>query len=114
MSSQERRENWLEHVRRAQREGRSVAAYARSIQVPARILYYWCAVLRREGAECAAERGGQALSAFSAVRVQGSGGSGPSSQSALRLLLPDGVQLQWSNLPNPQWLAAFTRELAQR
>jgi hypothetical protein len=30
MSSQERRENWLEHVRRAQREGRSVAAYGRS------------------------------------------------------------------------------------
>jgi hypothetical protein len=114
MGLQERRESWFEHVRRAQREGRSVAAYARSIQVRPRVLYYWCGVLRREGAEAAEQRAGQALSSFTAVRVEGGSASGPCRESALRLLLPDGVQLQWSGLPNPQWLAAFTRELAQR
>lgn len=114
MGLQARRESWFEHVRRAQREGRSVAAYARSIQVPPRVLYYWCGVLRRERAEAAAQRTGHALSTFTAVRVEGSGGTWPCSDSALRLLLPDGAQLQWLSLPNPQWLAAFTRELAQR
>jgi transposase-like protein len=115
MGLQARRESWFEHVRRAQREGRSVAAYARSIEVAPRVLYYWCGVLRREGAAAAEQRAGQALSSFTAVRVvEGGGTSAPRSESALRLLLPDGVQLQWSGLPNPQWLAAFTRELAQR
>jgi hypothetical protein len=37
MELQARRESWFEHVRRAQRQGRSVAAYARSIQVPPRV-----------------------------------------------------------------------------
>jgi len=111
MSVQDRRERWFDHVRRAQRAGGSVAAYARSIQVPPRVLYYWCNVFRRQGAEAAsAEHGRQAVSTFTAVRVEPSGGPAPCTDSALRLLLPDGVQLQWSSLPSPQWLAAFARD----
>jgi transposase-like protein len=111
MSSRERRERWFDHVRRAQRAGGSVAEYARSIQVAPRVLYYWCDAFRRQGAEAAsAERGRQAMSGFTAVRVEASGTQAPCADSALRLLLPDGAQLQWSNLPSPQWLAAFARE----
>lgn len=111
MSSQERRERWFDHVRRAQRAGGSVADYARSIQVAPRVLYYWCKALRREGAEGAsAGRPRQAVSTFTAVRLEPSNGRAPCSDSALRLLLPDGAQLQWSSLPSPQWLAAFARD----
>ena len=120
MSLRERRDSWFEHVRRAQRAGGSVAAYARSIQVPPRVLYYWCSALRRQGAEAAAAGGGrQAVSTFTAVRVEASGGKDgmrreDQGKSALRLLLPDGGELHWPGLPNPQWLAAFARELSHR
>ena len=108
--SQKRREVWFEHVRRAQRAGVSVASYARSIQVPARVLYYWAGTLRRQGTVAAAAEGSnRAVSTFTAVRVEphepshGAGG-------ALRLSLPGGAELHWPSLPSPQWLAAFVRE----
>ena len=40
------------------------------------MLYYGCGVLRRIGAEAAAERTGAALSPFTAVRVERLGGKG--------------------------------------
>ena len=39
MSQQQKRDIWFEHVRRAQRAGGSLAAYARSIQVAPRVMY---------------------------------------------------------------------------
>jgi len=113
MSLQDRRERWFDHVRRAQRAGGSVAEYARSIQVPPRVLYYWCNVFRRQGA-ASAERRTHAVSTFTAVRVEPSGRQAPCTDSALRLLLPDGAQLHWPSLPSPQWLAAFARDWTAR
>ena len=114
MRRQQKRELWFEHVRRAQRAGGSLAAYARSIQVAPRVMYYWGEAVRRQGMHVtAAPQAKQAVVAsFAAVRVEPVGERMPNSGSALRLVLSSGTELQWPGLPSPQWLAAFARDLA--
>ena len=72
MSQQQKRDIWFEHVRRAQRAGGSLAAYARSIQVAPRVMYYWGEAVRRQGMRVAtAPRAKQSVvPSFAAVRVE--------------------------------------------
>ena len=114
MSQQQKRDIWFEHVRRAQRAGGSLAAYARSIQVAPRVMYYWGEAVRRQVMRVAtAPRAKQSVvPSFAAVRVEPVVERVPNSGSALRLVLSHGSELQWSRLPSPQWLAAFARDLA--
>ena len=114
MSQQQKRDIWFEHVRRAQRAGGSLAAYARSIQVAPRVMYYWGEAVRRRGMRVAtAPRAKQSVvPSFAAVRMEPVGERVPNGGGALRLVLSHGSELQWSSLPSPQWLASFVRDLA--
>ena len=114
MSQQQKRDIWFEHVRRAQRAGGSLAAYARSIQVAPRVMYYWGEAVRRQGMRVAtAPRAKQSVvPSFAAVRVEPVVERVPNSGSALRLELSSGTELRWPSVPNPQWLASFVRDLA--
>ena len=114
MRQEQKREVWFEHVRRAQRAGGSLAAYARSIQVAPRVMYYWGEAVRRQGRRVAlAPQAKQAVvPGFVAVRMGSVGERVPNSGSVLRLVLSQGSELQWASLPSPQWLASFVRDLA--
>ena len=114
MRQEQKRVVWFEHVRRARRAGGSLAAYARSIQVPPRAMYYWGGAVRRQGMRVAlAPQAKQAVvPGFVAVRMEPVGERVPNGGGALRLVLSHGSELQWSSLPSPQWLASFVRDLA--
>lgn len=114
MKQQQKRDIWFEHVRRAQRAGGSWAAYARSIQVAPRVLYYWGEVVRRQGVGAAVAQHTKqvVVRTFAAVRVEPVNVRASNGDGLLRLALPNGAQLHWPSLPSPQWLAAFARDLA--
>ena len=91
----DKRRFWQQHVRQAQSHKGSIANYAQQKQLNVNTLYYWVSVFKTTKPSC--EPIG-----FSAVRL-----SSPAPQYSLQL--SSRVALQFSVLPDPQWLADVCR-----
>jgi len=85
--------HWSEHLKRADSFEGSVAGYAQSQNIPVKNLYRWRNYFRKTAA---AEP--KAKPAFAQVM------SASPADSSLKLTLGN-TQLEFTRLPNPQWLA---------
>jgi len=96
----EKRRFWQQHVHQAQSHSGSLANYAQQQQLNVNTLYYWVSVFKTTKPSC--ETVG-----FSAVRVS-------SSAAQYSLQLPSRLTLQFSVLPDPQWLSDVCRAMDAR
>ena len=97
-------EFWQGHVEAAKREAMPTSDYARLHGVPVKSLYRWQRTLKAVPA--AVPKAGSP-SAFVSVRV--ADGVLPRATSGYTLMLGQGVRLEMSALPSPDWLAALVR-----
>ncbi len=90
---------WQQHVKQAQAHKGSLADYAKQHQLKVNTLYYWVGVFNRS---TRMKKAAIKPIGFSAVHV-----SSPAVQYSLQL--SSRVTLQFSVLPDPQWLADMCR-----
>ena len=95
----EKQHFWQRHALQAQSHKGSLADYAKQHQLKVNTLYYWVGVFNRS---TRTKKAAIKPIGFSAVRV-----SSPAAQYSLQL--SSRVTLQFSVLPDPQWLAELCR-----
>ena len=88
-----RHQFWSDKLQEAEQFDGSLAEYARRHNIPVKKLYQWRSTLRSKTTSVTQE------TRFTRVVSNSSGGV-----AALTLVLPD-AKLQFTNLPDPQWLA---------
>lgn len=94
-------EFWMAHVAASQLETISASEYAKRHDLSVKSLYYWRRKLKKPGKADAALPVGK----FVELRIA-PGGSRPNNCT---LVLPSGLRLEMSALPQPEWLAALVR-----
>jgi hypothetical protein len=94
-------EFWEAHVASARLEGVPSNDYARRHGLSVSALYYWQRKLRKVGDGGAVVQSGK----FVALHLSATG----SHRNDCNLVLPSGLRLEMSALPEPEWLAALGR-----
>ena len=106
-------EFWSEHVAAAKLSGQSGASYAKLQGISAKGLYYWQRKLKPAAPEPIGAGKSAHTSKFIALSVASLAGSGTNTDAQhlcqCSLLLPSGLRLDMSALPDPMWLAAMSR-----
>jgi hypothetical protein len=99
---------WLDHLKRWQKAGVSLAAYARSANIKIHRFYAWKTRLETRGLWKDVES-----VSFLPVRITGASLNAgvPAPPSGLRLSLPEGVVLEFPSLPDPSFLAELLRQV---
>ena len=112
-------EFWSEHVAAAKLSGLSGIAYAKCHSISVKGLYYWQNKLKPATPKPITQSKSAQASKFMALRVADLSGSGSGLNSGSHidaqrlcqcsLLLPSGLRLELSALPDPVWLAEMSR-----
>jgi hypothetical protein len=92
---------WATHVAAARLEVIPASEYAKRHDLAVKSLYYWRRKLNKSDKADAPPQAGK----FVALRIA-PGGSRPNNCT---LVLPSGLRLEMSALPQPEWLAALAR-----
>lgn len=98
-------EFWMAHVAESQREAIPASEYARRHGLAVKSLYYWRRKLKQSDMAGAPE----SASKFVALRIA----PGLSRPNYCTLVLPSGLRLEMSVLPQPEWLAALVHAVPE-
>lgn len=94
-------EFWAGHVASAKLEAISASEYAKRQGISVAALYYW----QRKLKQAAEMDGKEPASKFVSIRIADSVASNRSFSCSL--VLPSGIRLEMSSLPEPEWVAAL-------
>lgn len=98
-------EFWATHVAAAKLEVIPASEYAKQHGLAVKSLYYWRRKLKKSNMADVVPQVGK----FVALRIA-PGGSRPNNCT---LVLPSGLRLEMSALPQPEWLAALVRAVPE-
>ena len=104
--------DWPGHVAAIKAQGISTRAYARQHDLALASLYYWRRKLQPAfagGEKAKPVAATKLLGKFMALRVGTSACEVARDTTGCTLVLNDGIRLEMSALPDPQWLAALGR-----